>query len=78
MCVIIVMSHVMLMGFKVKLFSVRDGFLLHWGYSVASITKYIPNQFERVFIIPEWTKFEQEKHEKLQLVNELKERKAKG
>ena len=34
------------------------------------------NQFEKVFIAPYWTKFEQEKHVKL--VNELKERKAKG
>ena len=34
------------------------------------------DQFERVFIAPDQTKFEQEKHVKL--VNELRERKAKG
>ena len=34
------------------------------------------DQFERVFIAPDRTKFEWEKHVKL--VNELRERKAKG
>ena len=35
-----------------------------------------PNQFKKIFISPDRTKFEQEKHAKL--VNELKDSKTKG
>ena len=46
MCVIIVMSHVMLMGLRVKPFNViyvRDGLMLHMRILVASITNHFPS-----------------------------------